>query len=86
MSDVTLSDGKEITFNLRNFTAKEYLAMFDGRESDTRSDKTLAKACGVAHSELLAMSFEDYKRILQAFFKKANAPLDDSKATPDNPN
>jgi len=77
MADLVLQDGKEITFDLRAFTTKEYLGMFDSRESDTRSDKTLAKACGMEHKELLALPFEDYRRVLDAFFKKCNAPLSD---------
>ena len=76
MADLVLQDGKEITFDLRAFTTKEYLGMFDARESETRSDKTLAKACGMEHKELLALPFEDYRRVLDAFFKKCNSPLD----------
>ena len=86
MADLVLLDGRQVNFDLRAITTKEYLGMFDTREADNSSDKTLAKVCHMAHDVLLALPFEDYKRILAAFFKKANAPLDDSKATLDNPN
>lgn len=76
MADLTLQDGTEITFNLRAFTTREYLGMFDKSESDERSDKTLAKAAGLDHKVLMALPFEDYKRILAAFFKKCNDPLE----------
>ena len=77
MADLVLPDGTEITFDLRAFTTKEYMGMFDGRESDSRSDKTLAKAAGMDHKVLMSLPFEDYKRILAAFFKKCNEPLAD---------
>jgi hypothetical protein len=77
MADLVLPDGLEITFDLRAITTKEYLGMFDERHSDSSSDKTLAKACKMEHKALLALPFEDYKRVLKAFFDKCNAPLSD---------
>lgn len=76
MSDLTLENGAEINFDLRAITYKEYLGMFDTREAENSSDITLAKACHMERDELLALPFEDYKKILAAFFRKANAPLE----------
>jgi hypothetical protein len=76
MADLVLPDGTEINFDLRAISTREYLGLFDGREAEDSSDQVLAKAAGIDHEKLLAMPFEDYKRILSAFFKKANAPLD----------
>lgn len=76
MSDLVLQDGTEINFDLRAITTREYLGMFDTSKSENSSDQTLAKACGMKLETLLDKPFEDYKRILAAFFKKANAPLD----------
>jgi hypothetical protein len=78
MSDLVLSDGTEISFDLRAITTGEYLSMFDSSKSELSSDEILAKACAIEHKELMAKPFEDYKRILAAFFKKANAPLESS--------
>lgn len=78
MADLILEDGTEINFDLRAITTREYLGMFDASKSESSSDKTLAKACGMKYGDLLDKPFEDYKRILAAFFKKANAPLDAS--------
>lgn len=76
MSDLVLPDGSEITFDLRAITTREYLGMFDSSKSESSSDETLAKVSGMKLETLLDKPFEDYKRILAAFFKKANAPLE----------
>lgn len=81
MPDLILESGTEITFDLKRITLKEWLGIFNTRESDTRTDKTLAKACGLEYKEFEKFSFYDYKQILAAFFKKCNEPL----TTPNSP-
>ena len=75
MSDLTLQDGTEITFNLRAITLKEWTGMFNPKESETRTDKTLAKACGMEWKDFEKICFEDYRIILDAFFKRCREPL-----------
>lgn len=76
MTDLVLPDGTEVNFDLRAITTREYLGMFDASKSENSSDETLAKACHMDLEVLLDRPFEDYKRVLAAFFKKANAPLE----------
>lgn len=82
MSDLVLPDGTEVNFDLRAITTREYLGMFDTSKSENSSDETLAKACHMDLETLLDRPFEDYKRILAAFFKKANAPLESDPNLP----
>lgn len=76
--DLVLQDGREITFDLSAVTWQEYMGLFNQAESDERSDKTLAKACGLDYKkEYVKLSVLDCKRIVRAFVKKAQDPLAD---------
>lgn len=76
--DLILQDGREITFDLSAVTWQEYMGIFNQAESEERSDKTLAKACGLDYKkEYVKLSVLDCKRIVKAFVKKAQDPLAD---------
>lgn len=77
MSDLKLIDGTEITIDLTKITLKEWLGVLSPKESELRTDKVLAKVCGMDYKEFEVISFMDYKKILSAFFKKCNEPLKD---------
>lgn len=77
MTDVTLSDGTEITIDLSKITLKDWVGILSPKESDIRTDKVLAKACQMEYKEFEKISFQDYKVILKAFFRKCNEPLKD---------
>ena len=80
MADYVLPDGKEITFDLSQMSYGQWLGLFDSKESDERSDKTLARVCGITMKELKALPFLEYKRIFEAFLKKTREPLSDPNA------
>ena len=80
MSDITLENGREITFDLSKMTYGQWLGLFDPKESDERSDKTLARVSGLEMKELKALPLPEYKRLLQAMQKKARSPLSDPNA------
>jgi hypothetical protein len=80
MSDFTLADGKEITFDLTQMTYGQWLGLFDPKESEERSDKTLARVAGITLKELKALPFLEYKRLFQAMLKKTREPLTDPNA------
>jgi hypothetical protein len=76
MADVTLSDGREITIDLSKITWQEHLGLFDPAESDDRSDKTIAKTCGLDYKkEFCKLSVLDAKRITEAYFRVSREPL-----------
>lgn len=80
MSDFTLADGRELTFNLDEMNYGQWLGMFDPKESDERSDKTLARVVGLTSKELKSLSFLEYKKVFAAFLKKTREPLTDPNA------
>lgn len=77
MADVTLSDGREIEFDLSKMTIKEYRALFDPAQPDEDEFKTLSKVTGVEADVLGNMDYITYRRLLTAFFAKAREPLAD---------
>ena len=77
MTDIILKDGREITFDLSQMTFGQYLGLFDPKEAEERSDKTLARVAGLEFKELKALPFPEYKRLIVALFRKAREPLSD---------
>ena len=77
MSDYKLPDGKEITFDLSKMTYGQWMGLFDSKESDERSDETLARVCGLEIDTLKSMSFPEYKKLFAEFLKKTREPLSD---------
>ena len=80
MSDFTLANGTEITFDLSKMTYGQWLGLFDTKESEERSDSTLARVCGLKIKDLKAIPFLEYKALFQAFLKKTREPLQDPNA------
>ncbi len=77
MSDLTLSDGREITFDLDKISIREYRALFDPKQSVAEEDALIRAVSGLGDEEYLGLSLNDQKRLLKAFLKKARAPLAD---------
>jgi uncharacterized protein YqfB (UPF0267 family) len=78
MSDVVLADGREITIDLSKVTWGEHVGVFDSSESDEKSDRTVAKACGLDYKkEFCKLDVISVKRIYVAYFKKNAEPLAD---------
>ncbi|MCG3143640.1 MAG: hypothetical protein LC124_00700 [Ignavibacteriales bacterium] len=75
MADVTLSDGREITFDLTRISLREYRAIFDNAQPQTEEDATLAKVCGMTVDEYLDLSYLEWRRLMTAFFEAARKPL-----------
>ena len=77
MSDITLSDGREITFDLNKITIKEYRALFRVEQPDEEEYASLAKVSGLTAEEVANLGFKDWRRFARAFFEKASQPLAD---------
>jgi hypothetical protein len=80
MADVTLSDGKEITFDLSRMTIREYRGMFETQEDADKSDATLARVAGITVEELQALPYPDYRKLARVFFKRCREPDTDPNA------
>lgn len=69
--DVTLHDGKEITFDLNAFTLKEYMSIFEDDEKyNERSSELVAKSSGMTAEEVQSLGYADNRKLFAAFFAK----------------
>ena len=59
---VTLSDGREITVDLKSFTIKEYRAIFDRSIEPAKllevEDELISRACGLTVEEYQNLPYE----------------------------
>lgn len=81
--DCTLSDGREITFDLRQMTMKEYRAMFDPSSAYEDEERVMARVVGLTVEDLQALTVYDHKLLWREFFRVCREPLrdrDDPKA------
>lgn len=77
MPDCTLSDGREIIFDLRKLTVTEYRAMFDDASKFEDEEIVLARVAGLSVEELHATTLYDNKLLWREFFRICREPLKD---------
>lgn len=77
MADLTLSDGRDITFDLSAYTVREYRSLFNRDQAAEEGDEIVGRAAGLTVDEVGSLAHVDYKRLLTAFFKRASEPLAD---------
>jgi hypothetical protein len=77
MPDVTLSDGREITFDLSSLTLGEYRALFSAKQKPEDEDRIISRTSGIPVEEFGSLKYLDWKRLTLAFFKKTRSPLAD---------
>jgi hypothetical protein len=80
MTDITLSNGTEITFDLNKITRREYLSLLDPQQDEEESYKAIEKTCDLSAQEIGDLGQEDFRRFMLAFWKKAREPLADPNA------
>ncbi len=72
---VTLSDGREIAYDLSKLTLREYRSLFEAGQPDAEADAILGKVTGL--NDIDALPYLDWRRLMQGFFKAAREPLAD---------
>lgn len=83
MADFTLSDGREITFNLSEISMAEYTALFDKASPAENDSVVIARVMGMTPEEYTAIqtsptvSLKEWKQLHRAFFRKCREPLGD---------
>ena len=77
MSDITLSDGREIDIDLTKVSLREHRALFDPRQAQADEDDTACKMSGLSLDEYLDLSLVEQKRLWSAYFTKVRNPLAD---------
>ena len=75
MADVTLSDGREITFDLMKVSYKQWKGIWNPGESEEDTDATIARCAGITFDELLELPQPDFKALIHALHRKGTQPL-----------
>ncbi len=75
MPDTTLSNGREITFDLSKLTIREYRALFDPKQPRSAEDEIVSRVAGLTIDEYLDLSYNDWRQMTLAFFKRAKEPI-----------
>ena len=77
MADITLSDGREITFDLNKISIREYRALFKVNQPDDEEYASLARVAGLKPEDVSSLSYVEWRKFCFAFFEKARQPLAD---------
>jgi hypothetical protein len=80
MADITLGDGREITFDLSKITVEEYDELLNKGLSRKRERELLCAPCGLTEEEIKKISMADYKRLALGFIKAAIAPVSEESS------
>lgn len=76
MANITLSDGREITFDFSKLSLKEYRSLFDKDQTPEKEDEVIARVCGLTTEEYTSLSYQDWKKLLRSFFERSREPAD----------
>ena len=77
MTDVVLSNGKEIEIDLHKITVREWRDLVSDKGDQEQEDELTARICGMTVDEMLILPQPDYRKLLQAIVRKAREPLAD---------
>lgn len=75
MADITLGDGREITFDLNKITIAEYEELLSGKTNLKREQEILEKVSGLMQEEIRNLSVLEYKKFATAFIGRAMMPV-----------
>jgi hypothetical protein len=73
-ADMTLSDGREVVFNLKKMSRQEYRDLHNPAYTDENDDVVIAKVTGIDIEELRDMNMEDYSRLIWQLIRKVQQP------------
>ena len=73
-----LSDGREVVYDLRKLSMKDYRAMFDPASKYEDEEATIARVTGLSVEELQDLTVYDHKLLWRDFFKTCRDPLKDA--------
>lgn len=74
--DFITQTGKEVYFDLTKMTYGQWLGLFDPKESDEKSNITVARVSGLTTDELNELGFLEYKKMFNSLLKRAREPLE----------
>ena len=77
MSDLKLSDGRELDIDLHRVTIKEWRALLDPEQSNADEYATLAKIVGWKAKDVESLPYPDFRLLGMKVAEKASNPLSD---------
>lgn len=75
MADFVLSDGREINFDFSKMTWGQWQGIFDAKESEETSDRTIARVSGLEYKDFKKLSYIEARQLMMRFFECAREPL-----------
>jgi hypothetical protein len=75
--DFVLNDKTELYFDLDQLSVKEWRTLLSPDQKDEDADKVLERVSGLSQGRINTMGYMEWRRLIQAFFRKAGRPLDD---------
>ncbi len=75
MADITLSNGREITFDLTKLKLREYRGLFDPKQKQGDEDEVISRSAGMTLDEYQDLTLYDSKQLVVAFLKTARKPV-----------
>lgn len=71
--------GKVVVLDLSRITILEFRVAVNAKSEELKQDEVLAKACGLKLKELQAMTYPDYRTIIDVWWKHVIEPADGVK-------
>ena len=63
--------------DLNKITVKEFRSLFNADQTPEEGDAILAKCCGMTVEEISALPYQEYRKLVKAFYDAAREPLSD---------
>ena len=77
MSDLILSDGREVTIDLYKITIKEWRSLLDPKQKPEDEYKLLGQVSGLTAKQVESLPYPDFRRLGLKVAEKASNPLAD---------
>lgn len=74
-ADYVLKDGREIRFDLSKMSVAEWRSLLDPKQTVENEDLIISKVSGLKPEDLPALGYIEWRRLIKAFFKKAQEPI-----------
>ncbi len=75
MSDFTLGNGKEITFDLSQLSHKDWKGLVNPKQAKEKEEVILSRVFGLTVEELDKLSEVEYRKLNKAFVMRVLAPI-----------
>jgi hypothetical protein len=81
MSDLTLSDGRELDIDMNKITIKEWRALLNPEQKENEEYRILGKVVGLSGKDIEKLGQEDFRWLGTKVAEKASRPLTDPNSS-----